>query len=43
MLLLGWSDSRMALEVYGRFFPQRVETVGPKQDVALEGMAVTVG
>lgn len=43
MLLLGWSDSRMALEVYSRVFPHRVETVGPKQDVALEGMAVTVG
>ena len=42
MLLLGWSDSRMALEVYSRVFPRRVESVGPKQDAALEGLSVTV-
>jgi len=42
MLLLGWSDSRMALEVYSRVFPRRVESVGPKQDEALKGLSVTV-
>ncbi len=42
MLLLGWSDSRMALEVYSRVFPHRVESVGPKQDAALQGLDVTV-
>lgn len=42
MLLLGWSDSRMALEVYSRVFPRRVETVGPKQDEALRGLTVVV-
>ena len=42
MLLLGWSDSRMALEVYSRVFPRRVESVGPKQDEALKGLTVVV-
>lgn len=42
MLLLGWSDSRMALEVYSRVFPRRVESVGPKQDEALKGLSVVV-
>lgn len=42
MLLLGWSDSRMALEVYSRVFPRRVESVGPKQDEAFRGLSVTV-
>ncbi len=42
MLLLGWSDSRMALEVYSRVFPRRVESVGPKQGEALKGLTVVV-
>lgn len=42
MLLLGWSDSRMALEVYSRVFPRRVESVGPKQDEALKGLQVNI-
>ena len=42
MALLGWSDSRMALEIYARATPKTVGSVGARQDEALAGLAVTV-
>ncbi len=42
MSLLGWSDSRMPLEVYNRVFPSSVAGAAEKQDAGLEGLRVTV-
>ncbi len=41
MQLLGWSDSRMALEVYSRVFPDDLKNVGQRQDDALGTLNVT--
>lgn len=42
MSLMGWSDSRMPLEVYARVFPNRVAEVGKRQDEALGQLNVVV-
>lgn len=42
MQLLGWSDSKMALETYSRVFPDGVKDVGARQDDALGTLSVKV-